>query len=83
VGLWSLIAFLIVGLVAGWLAGKIMRGRGFGLLGNLAIGVIGSFVGGFVFRLIGLAPTHIVGLAHQRRGRRNRAALLVGLLKKP
>ena len=60
-GLWSLILFLLVGLAAGWLAGTIMKGRGFGLLGNLAVGVIGSFVGGLLFRLIGLAPTHIVG----------------------
>jgi uncharacterized membrane protein YeaQ/YmgE (transglycosylase-associated protein family) len=61
VGLWHLIVFLAVGLAAGWLAGKIMKGRGFGLLGNLVVGAIGSFVGGLVFRLIGLAPTHIVG----------------------
>jgi uncharacterized membrane protein YeaQ/YmgE (transglycosylase-associated protein family) len=61
VGVWSLIVFLVVGLVAGWLAGNIMKGRGFGLLGNLVVGVIGSFVGGFLFRLIGLGPTHIVG----------------------
>jgi uncharacterized membrane protein YeaQ/YmgE (transglycosylase-associated protein family) len=61
VGVWSLIVFLVVGLAAGWLAGNIMKGRGFGLLGNLAVGVIGSFVGGFLFRLVGLGPTHIVG----------------------
>jgi uncharacterized membrane protein YeaQ/YmgE (transglycosylase-associated protein family) len=61
VGLLHLIIFLAVGLAAGWLAGNIMKGRGFGLLGNLAVGVIGSFVGGLVFRLIGFTPTHILG----------------------
>jgi uncharacterized membrane protein YeaQ/YmgE (transglycosylase-associated protein family) len=60
-GVLSLIIFLVIGLVAGWLAGNIMKGRGFGLLGNLAVGVIGSFIGGLVFRLIGLGPTNIVG----------------------
>jgi uncharacterized membrane protein YeaQ/YmgE (transglycosylase-associated protein family) len=57
----SWILFLIVGLLAGWLAGNIMKGRGFGLLGNLVVGVIGSFVGGLLFGLIGLGPTNIIG----------------------
>lgn len=39
-----LLLFLVIGLIAGWLAGLIMKGRGFGLIGNLAIGVIGAFV---------------------------------------
>jgi uncharacterized membrane protein YeaQ/YmgE (transglycosylase-associated protein family) len=46
---------LLIGLVAGWLAGLVMRGRGFGLLGNLVVGVLGSLVGGFLFGLIGLS----------------------------
>lgn len=48
-----LIGFLIVGLVAGWLAGKLMHGGGFGFWGDLIVGVIGAFVGGFLFRLMG------------------------------
>ena len=43
----SLIAFLIIGAVAGWLAGLLMRGGGFGLLGNIVVGIIGAFVGAF------------------------------------
>jgi uncharacterized membrane protein YeaQ/YmgE (transglycosylase-associated protein family) len=46
--------FLIVGIVAGWLAGKLTRGHGFGLVGNLVVGIIGALVGGFIFRLIGV-----------------------------
>ena len=46
--------FLVIGAVAGWLAGVLMRGRGFGLLGDIVIGVIGALVGGFVFNLLGL-----------------------------
>ncbi|RBO92937.1 hypothetical protein DFR47_10616 [Pseudochrobactrum asaccharolyticum] len=39
----SLLVFLIVGLVAGWLAGQVVRGGGFGILGNIVVGVIGAF----------------------------------------
>ena len=45
----SLVWFLVIGLVAGWLAGKFMRGRGFGLIGDLIIGVAGAFLGGWLF----------------------------------
>jgi uncharacterized membrane protein YeaQ/YmgE (transglycosylase-associated protein family) len=41
----SLIVILIVGLIAGWLAGKIMRGSGFGIIGDIIIGIIGAFIG--------------------------------------
>jgi uncharacterized membrane protein YeaQ/YmgE (transglycosylase-associated protein family) len=44
----TLIAWLLVGLIAGWLAGMVMGGRGFGVLGNIVVGIIGAFVGGFV-----------------------------------
>lgn len=46
--------FLVIGAVAGWLAGVLTRGRGFGLLGDIVVGVIGALVGGFVFTLLGL-----------------------------
>ena len=51
----SLIAFLLIGAVAGWLAGLLMRGGGFGLLGNIVVGIVGAFVGGFLFGLVGLS----------------------------
>lgn len=41
--------FLIVGLIAGWLAGVLVKGGGFGLVGDLVVGVIGAFLGGFLF----------------------------------
>ena len=44
----SLIIFLVIGLVAGWLAGQIMKGGSFGLLGNLIVGVIGAVLGGWL-----------------------------------
>ena len=45
----GLIAWLIVGLVAGWLAGQFMKGGGYGLIGDIIMGIIGAFVGGFLF----------------------------------
>lgn len=57
-----LLLFLVVGVVAGFLAGKIMKGRGFGLVGDLIIGVIGSFIGVWLFGLLGLSIGGILGL---------------------
>jgi uncharacterized membrane protein YeaQ/YmgE (transglycosylase-associated protein family) len=48
----GIIAWLVVGLIAGWLAGVVMKGGGFGLIGDIVVGLIGAFVGGFVFSLI-------------------------------
>ena len=47
----SSILFLLLGAVAGWLAGKIMKGGGFGLVVNIIVGVIGSFIGGWLMSL--------------------------------
>ena len=45
----GLIGWLLIGLVAGWLAGKIARGRGFGCIADIVLGIIGSFIGGWIF----------------------------------
>jgi uncharacterized membrane protein YeaQ/YmgE (transglycosylase-associated protein family) len=57
----DLIYFLLIGLAAGWLAGKIVKGPRFGIVGNLVIGVIGAILGGFLFRLVGLLPIGLLG----------------------
>jgi uncharacterized membrane protein YeaQ/YmgE (transglycosylase-associated protein family) len=44
----SIIAWIILGLVAGWLAGQFMRGGGYGLIGDIVLGIIGAIVGGFL-----------------------------------
>lgn len=49
----SLIIFLAIGGLAGWLAGKIMNSKRFGLIGNIVVGVVGAILGGFVFNLLG------------------------------
>ncbi len=51
---WGIIIFLLVGLIAGWLAGKIMR-SGFGLLGDLIVGVIGALLGGLLLGWLGVS----------------------------
>jgi uncharacterized membrane protein YeaQ/YmgE (transglycosylase-associated protein family) len=53
--------FAIVGIVAGWLAGQIMKGRGFGLVGNLVVGVIGAIVGGVLASSIGIGASGLLG----------------------
>jgi uncharacterized membrane protein YeaQ/YmgE (transglycosylase-associated protein family) len=45
----GVIAWLIVGLIAGWLAGKVMRGHGYGIIGDIVVGLIGAFIEGFLF----------------------------------
>ncbi|CAN5612475.1 GlsB/YeaQ/YmgE family stress response membrane protein [soil metagenome] len=50
----SLLVILFVGIVAGWLAGKIVRGSGFGLLGNLVVGVVGAFLAALLFPRLGI-----------------------------
>lgn len=51
----SLIILALIGIVAGWLAGKIVKGKGFGLIGDLVVGVIGSFLGGWLFGLLNIS----------------------------
>jgi uncharacterized membrane protein YeaQ/YmgE (transglycosylase-associated protein family) len=58
----NLILFLVVGLVAGWLARRIMKGAGFGLVGDLIVGVIGAFVGVWLFGVLGISAGGILGL---------------------
>lgn len=44
----GIVLWLVIGAVAGWLAGQLMRGRGLGLLGNIVVGIVGAFVGGWL-----------------------------------
>lgn len=53
--------FLLIGLAAGWLAGQIMKGGGFGLVGDLVVGVIGALLGGFLFGLLGMHAGGLLG----------------------
>jgi uncharacterized membrane protein YeaQ/YmgE (transglycosylase-associated protein family) len=57
----NLLIFLAIGAVAGWLAGVILKGGGFGLLVNIVVGILGAIVGGFVFGLLGISAGGIIG----------------------
>ena len=48
----SLIIFVVIGAVAGWLAGLIVKGGGFGIVGNIVVGILGAFIAGFLFPAI-------------------------------
>lgn len=50
----SLIGWLLIGLIAGWLAGKIARGRGYGCITDIILGLIGSLLGGWIFTKLGI-----------------------------
>lgn len=52
----SLLWFLIIGIAAGWLAGQVTHGGGFGLVGDLVVGVVGAFVGRYLANLLGCMP---------------------------
>lgn len=57
----DLLWFLIIGVIAGWLAGVLMKGGGYGLIGDLVLGVIGSFVGSWLFGLVGVTAGGFIG----------------------
>jgi uncharacterized membrane protein YeaQ/YmgE (transglycosylase-associated protein family) len=60
--LYNFLIFLLIGIFVGWLAGVIWKGRGFGLVWNLIIGVAGAFLGGFIFYLLGIHFQGYIGL---------------------
>ena len=57
----SLLWFLLIGIAAGWLAGQIMGGGGYGVLGDLILGVIGAIVGGYLFGMLGIDAGGLLG----------------------
>ena len=57
----SIVMVLIIGAVAGWLAGKLMKGRGFGVIGNIVVGIIGAVIGSFLFGLLGVTAGGFIG----------------------
>ena len=52
---------IVIGLIAGWLAGKVMKGGGYGLLMDIVIGILGGVIGRFVFGLLGLGAWSLLG----------------------
>lgn len=57
----NFLIWIISGVVAGWLTGQIMRGRGYGLIGDLVMGLLGGLLGGWLFRQLGLTAASLLG----------------------
>ncbi|MEP6828081.1 MAG: GlsB/YeaQ/YmgE family stress response membrane protein [Aestuariivirga sp.] len=51
----DLLVFLVVGAVAGWLAGQLVKGGGYGLIGDIIVGIVGSYIAGFLFPRLGIS----------------------------
>lgn len=57
----NLITFLAIGALAGWLAGTLMKGGSFGLLGNIVVGIVGAVIGGTLFGALGISAGGLLG----------------------
>ena len=55
------IYWILVGLIAGWLAGRVMKGGGYGVVADIVLGILGGLVGGWVFGLLGLHAGGLIG----------------------
>jgi uncharacterized membrane protein YeaQ/YmgE (transglycosylase-associated protein family) len=56
-----MLLWIISGIIAGWLTGLVMRGRGFGVIGDLVVGLIGGIIGGSLAGFLGIVPTSLIG----------------------
>jgi uncharacterized membrane protein YeaQ/YmgE (transglycosylase-associated protein family) len=81
--LFGLAVFLATGAVAGWLAGILMKGRGFGLVGNIIVGIVGSVIGGVLFDFLGIQPGGILGYVTAATIGAVSLLFLVALIKQP
>lgn len=57
----NLVLFLAIGALVGWLAGTLVKGKGFGVIGNIIVGTVGAVLGGYVFGLLGITTDGYVG----------------------
>jgi len=58
----NLIVWIVVGLIAGWLAGMVMKGGGYGVVGDIVIGIVGGLLGGFLGSLLGITGAQVSGI---------------------
>lgn len=57
----NLLLFLLIGAIAGWIAGSLTKGKGYGIVGNIVLGIMSAFVGGFLFGLLGISAGGVIG----------------------
>jgi len=56
-----MIAWIFIGLISGWLAGKIINGRGYGVMCDIALGLVGGIIGGMIFGILGVSAHNAIG----------------------
>lgn len=82
----SILVWILLGAIAGWLAGLIVKGRGLGTGGNIIVGIVGSFVGGWIGKELGISGTVTGGLSLASIGTAVLGAavllFIIGLIKK-
>ncbi|WP_417910567.1 GlsB/YeaQ/YmgE family stress response membrane protein [Candidatus Electronema sp. PJ] len=79
----ALLIFLAIGALAGWLAGKLMKGSGFGLLGNIVVGILGAVIGGWLFGQLGIhVGNDFIGALVTSVAGASLLLFVVGLIKK-
>ena len=78
----NLIIFLAIGALAGWVASQLMKGKSLGLLWNMIIGVVGSFLGSFLAGLLGLGGGNLIGQIAIAIGVSIVLLILIGFIKK-
>ena len=78
----NLIITLLIGAAAGWIAGQIMKGKGFGAIGNIIVGIIGAILGGFLLGMVGIGLTGLVGTLLKAVIGAVVLLFLIGLIKK-
>jgi len=78
----SILILLIIGAIAGWLAAKLIKGGGFGLAGNIVVGIIGAIIGRWVFSLLGITAGSMLGTILMATIGAAILLFLIGLFKK-
>ncbi|MFC1505121.1 GlsB/YeaQ/YmgE family stress response membrane protein [Thermodesulfobacteriota bacterium] len=78
----SIIIILVIGALAGWLAGNIMKGKGFGVIGNIVVGIIGALIGGYFFGFLGISAGGLIGSLITATVGAVALLFVVGLVKK-
>ncbi len=78
----SIIIILVIGALAGWLAGNIMKGKGFGIIGNIVVGIIGALIGGYLFSFLGISAGGLIGSLITATVGAVALLFVVGLVKK-
>src|SRR5882762_8624050 len=60
-GLANMFAWILIGLISGWLAGKILNGNGYGMMADIGLGLLGGVIGGMIFEVLGVRAHNFIG----------------------